>query len=386
MRYAIKPEKVMTSSGELLNKYVVINQGKIESIQEEKPVDCDVHYYPDSYLSAGFIDVHIHGRAGADVMDENDTALATIAQALPQTGVIAWVGTTVSAPWQNILSSMQRMKDYIQQGKQSGAELLGSFMEGPYFTERHRGSHPTEYLMPPTIPQLEELLQISDRTLLRVAIAPEIENAEPAIKWLVENGVKVSVAHTNATFEQVTKAYYLGADCGVHLFNGMSALHHREPGCTGAVLYHDMLAEIIADGIHVHPAVLNLAYKLKTYRKMVLITDCMRAGGLPDGEYTLGVQTVRVENGQARTFDGSLAGSTCSLDQALRNMVFKADVPVWEAIQMVTTIPATYLGVADRIGDIAVGKEANFTLLNKELQVQATYIQGEQVYKCGEKF
>ncbi|VGM96373.1 N-acetylglucosamine-6-phosphate deacetylase [uncultured Avibacterium sp.] len=119
---------------------------------------------------------------------------------------------------------------------------------------------------------------------------------------------------------------------------------------------------------------------------MVLITDCMRAGGLPDGEYTLGVQTVRVENGQARTFDGSLAGSTCSLDQALRNMVFKADVPVWEAIQMVTTIPATYLGVTDRIGDIAVGKEANFTLLNKELQVQATYIQGEQVYKCGEKF
>lgn len=240
--------------------------------------------------------------------------------------------------------------------------------------------------MPPTIPQLEELLQISDRTLLRVAIAPEIENAEPAIKWLVENGVKVSVAHTNAIFEQVTKAYYLGADCGVHLFNGMSALHHREPSCTGAVLYHDMLAEIIADGIHVHPAVLNLAYKLKTYRRMVLITDCMRAGGLPDGEYTLGVQTVRVENGQARTFDGSLAGSTCSLDQALRNMVFKADVPVWEAIQMVTTIPATYLGVADRIGDIAVGKEANFTLLNKELRVQATYIQGEQVYKCGEKF
>lgn len=382
MRYAIKAGKVITSSNELMNKYVVINQGIIESIQTEKPTDCDIYYYPDSYLSAGFIDVHIHGRAGADVMDENDTALTTISQALPSTGVTGWVGTTVSAPWEKILSSMQRMKSYIKQGKQSGAELLGSFMEGPYFTERHRGSHPTQYLMPPTIEQLEELFTVSDRTLLRVAIAPEIENAESAIKWLIENGVKVSVAHTNATFEQVTKAYYLGADCGVHLFNGMSALHHREPGCTGAVLYHDMLAEIIADGIHVHPAVLNLAYKLKTYRRMVLITDCMRAGGLPDGEYTLGVQTVRVTEGQAKTFDGSLAGSTCSLDQALRNMVFKANVPVWEAIQMVTTVPAIYLGVEERIGDIAVGKTANFTLLDNELRVQATFIRGEKVYQC----
>lgn len=380
MRYAIYAGKVITSSAELLNKYVVVNQDKIESILDDVPTDCDIHYYPDSYLSAGFIDVHIHGRGGADVMDEDNNALATIAQALPSTGVTGWVGTTVSAPWVNIISSMRRMRDYIQTGQQQGAELLGSFMEGPYFTERHRGSHPTQYLMPPTIAQLEELLTVSDRTLLRVAIAPEIDNAEEAIKWLVAHGVKVSSAHTNATFEQVSKAYYLGADCGVHLFNGMSALHHREPGCTGAVLYHDMLAEIIADGVHVHPVVLKLAYQLKTYKRMVLITDCMRAGGLPDGEYTLGVQTVRVEDGQAKTFDGSLAGSTCSLDQALRNMVFKADVPAWEALQMVTTIPAHYLGVIDRLGDIAVGKQANLTLLDSQLNVQATIIKGEKVF------
>lgn len=382
MRYAIQAETIITSNTTLHNKVVIVNNGRIEKIADlPAPQDCELHQFEKCYLSAGFIDVHIHGRAGADVMDKEDNAIQTIANALPSTGVTAWVGTTVTAPWDDIIDSMTRMKNYIESDQQQGAELLGSFMEGPYFTERHRGSHPTAYLMPPTIEQLSELVKASGKTLMRVAVAPEIDNATQAIDWLVKNGIKVSVAHTNATFEQVTAAYYQGADCGVHLFNGMSALHHREPGCCGAVLYHDMLAEIIADGIHVHPVVLQLAYKLKTYKKMMLITDCMRAGGLPDGEYTLGIQTVKVENGQAKTFDGSLAGSTCSLDQALRNMVFKADVPVWEALQMVTTIPAHYLGVSDRLGDIAEGMEANLTILDQDLTVQATMVKGQWVFK-----
>lgn len=380
MRYAIQADTVITAAG-AIKKFVVIKNGIIEQLCDELPEDCECISFPDCYLSAGFIDVHIHGRAGADVMDQQTDTLDIIASALPKTGVTAWVGTTVSAPWDTIISSMVCMREYIKTNNQCGAELLGSFMEGPYFTERHRGSHPIQYLMPPTLEQLQELVEVADSTLLRVAIAPEIKGAEKAIKFLTEKGIKVAIAHTDATFEQVTAAYYLGADCGVHLFNGMSGLHHRKPGCCGAVLYHDMFAEIIADGIHVHSAVLTLAYRLKHYQKMMLITDCMRAGGLADGEYTLGVQTVKVENGQAKTFDGSLAGSTCSLDQALRNMVYQANVPIWEAIQMITSVPAQYLRLNHRIGDIKPGLDASFTILDKDLNVKATMVKGKWVYR-----
>ncbi|TCJ95866.1 N-acetylgalactosamine-6-phosphate deacetylase [Volucribacter psittacicida] len=379
MRYAIQAKKIITATAELNDKVLVIEQGKISQICDQLPPDCEHIIIKQGYVSAGFIDVHIHGRAGADVMDDDPNAIATIAKTLPQTGVTGWVGTTVSAPLNYIYASMQRMKAYID-APQQGAELLGSFMEGPYFTERHRGSHPTKYLLSPTIEQLEQLVQAAGGTLLRVAIAPEIDNAHQAIDWLVARGIKVVVAHTNASYEQVAEACRRGADSAAHLFNGMSALHHREPGCCGATLYHDMLAEIIADGIHVHPVVLNLAYRMKSYKKIMLITDCMRAGGLPDGEYTLGIQTVRVSNGQARTFDGSLAGSTCSLDQALRNMVFKANVPVWEAVQMMTYVPAKYLGLDQRIGHIAEGLTANLTVLDDDLQVKATMINGQWLY------
>lgn len=379
MRYAIQAKKIITATAELNDKVLVIEQGKISQICDQLPPDCEHIIIKQGYVSAGFIDVHIHGRAGADVMDDDPNAIATIAKALPQTGVTGWVGTTVSAPLDYIYASMQRMKAYID-APQQGAELLGSFMEGPYFTEPHRGSHPTKYLLSPTIEQLEQLVQAAGGTLLRVAIAPEIDNAHQAIDWLVARGIKVVVAHTNASYEQVTEACRRGADSAAHLFNGMSALHHREPGCCGATLYQDMLAEIIADGIHVHPVVLNLAYRMKSYKKIMLITDCMRAGGLPDGEYTLGIQTVRVANGQARTFDGSLAGSTCSLDQALRNMVFKANVPVWEAVQMMTYVPAKYLGLDQRIGHIAEGLTANLTVLDDDLQVKATMINGQWLY------
>lgn len=195
-----------------------------------------------------------------------------------------------------------------------------------------------KYLKAPTISELETLLESAGDSLLRVAVAPEAQGSIEAIDWLVNRGIKPSVAHTAATYEQTSDAFLHGADCGVHLYNGMTGLHHREPGCCGAVLYHDVLAELIADGIHVHPVMMQLAYRMKGYQQLALITDCMRAG-LPDGDYTLGAQTVSVTQGQAKTADGSLAGSTCSLDSALRNMVQLAHVPEWEAVQMATAIP-----------------------------------------------
>ncbi|WP_407082529.1 N-acetylglucosamine-6-phosphate deacetylase [Photobacterium leiognathi] len=377
MRFALHPQRIFTPTGIAYNQYVIVNDGKIEAITETKPLDCDVTELEGQTLVPGFIDIHIHGRAGADVMDATSQALQTIADALPKTGVVAWVGTTVTAPWQDIINALQQVREFCQQPKQVGAKLLGSFLEGPYFTEAYRGSHPTQYLQAPSIAALAELKEVAGDSLIRVALAPEYQGSDEAIQWLTAQGIKPSIAHTSANFEQVTTAHQHGADCGVHLFNGMSGLHHREPGCAGAVLFHDMLVELIADGIHVHPVMMQLAYRMKGYQKLALITDCMRAGGLNDGKYQLGAQMITVTNGEARTDDGSLAGSTCSLDQALRNMIMLAGVPEWEAVQMATSVPAKYVGIDDKLGFIKPGYNASFALLDPQFQIQATLIDGQ---------
>ncbi|PSV09597.1 N-acetylglucosamine-6-phosphate deacetylase [Photobacterium leiognathi subsp. mandapamensis] len=377
MRFALHPQRIFTPTGIAYNQYVIVNDGKIEAITETKPLDCDVTELEGQTLVPGFIDIHIHGRAGADVMDATPQALQTIADALPKTGVVAWVGTTVTAPWQDIINALQQVREFCQQPKQVGAKLLGSFLEGPYFTEAYRGSHPTQYLQAPSIAALAELKEVAGDSLIRVALAPEYQGSDEAIQWLTAEGIKTSIAHTSANFEQVTTAHQHGADCGVHLFNGMSGLHHREPGCAGAVLFHDMLAELIADGIHVHPVMMQLAYRMKGYQQLALITDCMRAGGLSDGKYQLGAQMITVTNGEARTDDDSLAGSTCSLDQALRNMIMLAGVPEWEAVQMATSVPAKYVGIDDKLGFIKPGYNASFALLDPQFQIQATLIDGQ---------
>nr|WP_305462895.1 N-acetylglucosamine-6-phosphate deacetylase [Photobacterium leiognathi] len=377
MRFALHPQRIFTPTGIAYNHYVIVNDGKIEAITETKPLDCDVTELEGQTLVPGFIDIHIHGRAGADVMDATPQALQTIADALPKTGVVAWVGTTVTAPWQDIINALQQVREFCQQPKQVGAKLLGSFLEGPYFTEAYRGSHPTQYLQAPSIAALAELKEVAGDSLIRVALAPEYQGSDEAIQWLTAQGIKTSIAHTSANFEQVTTAHQHGADCGVHLFNGMSGLHHREPGCAGAVLFHDMLVELIADGIHVHPVMMQLAYRMKGYQQLALITDCMRAGGLSDGKYQLGAQMITVTNGEARTDDGSLAGSTCSLDQALRNMIMLAGVPEWEAVQMATSVPAKYVGIDDKLGFIKPGYNASFALLDPQFQIQATLIDGQ---------
>nr|WP_305369341.1 N-acetylglucosamine-6-phosphate deacetylase [Photobacterium leiognathi] len=377
MRFALHPQRIFTPTGIAYNQYVIVNDGKIEAITETKPLDCDVTELEGQTLVPGFIDIHIHGRAGADVMDATPQALQTIADALPKTGVVAWVGTTVTAPWQDIINALQQVREFCQQPKQVGAKLLGCFLEGPYFTEAYRGSHPTQYLQAPSIAALAELKEVAGDSLIRVALAPEYQGSDEAIQWLTAEGIKTSIAHTSANFEQVTTAHQHGADCGVHLFNGMSGLHHREPGCAGAVLFHDMLVELIADGIHVHPVMMQLAYRMKGYQQLALITDCMRAGGLSDGKYQLGAQMITVTNGEARTDDGSLAGSTCSLDQALRNMIMLAGVPEWEAVQMATSVPAKYVGIDDKLGFIKPGYNASFALLDPQFQIQATLIDGQ---------
>jgi N-acetylgalactosamine-6-phosphate deacetylase len=384
-QYAILADRIFTPEGIRYQQYVIVNGDVIYDVVSVPPKNYPIVHLKGRSLLPGFVDIHIHGRAGFDVMDASQSGLQTIADDLVKTGVVAWVGTTVTAPMEDIKHALMGVREFISQSQTSGAQLLGSFLEGPYFTERHRGSHPVKYLKAPTIAELDTLWRCAGNSLLRVAIAPEAEGAIEAIDWLIQHDIKTSVAHTAADFTQTHNAFLHGADCGVHLYNGMTGLHHREPGCCGAVLYHDVLAELIADGIHVHPVMMELAYRLKGYQKIVLITDCMRAGGLPDGDYALGAQIVSVYEGQARTADGSLAGSTCSLDSALRNMVKLAHIPEWEAVQMATSVPTEYLGISNQLGAIRKGAQASFAVVDNNFYLTDTFIRGKHVHSVSGK-
>ncbi|MDA1380694.1 amidohydrolase family protein [Plesiomonas shigelloides subsp. oncorhynchi] len=266
----------------------------------------------------------------------------------------------------------------FRQEQSGGARLVGSFLEGPYFTEPCRGSHPTAYLKAPLREELSQLVAIADGSLLRVAMAAEFPDAPELTHWLVEQGIKVSVAHSDASFVQTQELYEAGMDCGVHLSMGCVACITVSQ--VAVVRYFITRSfELIADGVHVHPVMMQLAYRMNGYQNIALITDCMRAGGLPDGDYVLGAQTVSVSHGEARTRDGSLAGEYLQFDHAVRNMIFSVGIDEWEAVQMATAVPARYLNIDDQLGDIAIGKAASFAVVDHDFHLQQTMLDGEWV-------
>ncbi|MCY9873748.1 N-acetylglucosamine-6-phosphate deacetylase [Vibrio barjaei] len=377
MRTAFTANQIVVEGGMIPDGYVIVEDGVIIDIVSQRPGDCDVIHQYDGTIAPGLIDIHIHGRVGFDVMDATPEALSRISRDLCKIGVTGWVATTVTDEIPNLKAALKNVDAYIKVQPKQEATILGSFLEGPFLNCAYRGAHPEQLLIEPHKHLVDDILAASGSTLKRVAIAPELPYANEAIRRFRESGVKVAAAHTNANFSEMATAYNLGVDCGVHLFNGMSPLHHREPGCAGAVLYLDMLAEIIADGIHVNEVVLNLAYRMKGYKKMALVSDCMRAGGLSDGEYKLGSLDVIVKGGITKTQSGSLAGSTCELASSIKKMVKQANVPLWEAIQMATSVPAKYMDAFEVMGSVSIGKRANLAIFDKNLDIVETVMNGE---------
>ena len=382
-QYALKAAQVFTPEGILDNAFVHISKGRIDSVSDSLKADYTLVDLGNHKLMPGLIDMHIHGQSGADTMDASEEALATIARDLPKTGVVGFLGTTVTAPWQKILAALANVKTTMGKDQDGGAEILGTYVEGPFFTPKNKGAHPEQFFLAPSEERIADLLEVAGDTLKVVALAPETEGAVEATRQLVAHGVRVAMGHSDATWEQVEACVEAGATIGVHLYNGMSGLHHREPGCVGAMLANDsVIAEMIADGVHVHPAVLKLSWKCKGTDRSALITDCMCAGGLPDGVYQLGELPVSVKNGVARTDCGSLAGSTLSLNRAIKNMTQLAGVPELDAVKMASEVPARILGVDQRIGSIAPGMEASLTVMDDDFNVLLTLVKGQQVFSA----
>ena len=371
----IYAKQALTPVGWLANAMLTIKNGKIIKIEQTDKVCSD-----NIKVLPALIDTHVHGVMGADTMDANHEALNTMSCFLAQHGIGAFLATTVTESHKKIEAALVQVKQSIKQGV-AGATLLGSYLEGPFFNAVHKGAHPETLLHAPDRKLIEKWLALAEGTLKCIALAPEYPNALEIIAWLRSINIRVMVGHTNADYQTTKAALLAGASGVVHCYNGMSGLYHRNPGVVGAALTIDNCqTEIIIDGHHVHPAAVDIAYKC-CGKNLLLISDAMRATGMSDGDYQLGKLKVHVQDHIVWTEDGSLAGSTLTIDRAVSNLADYANISFAQAWLHGSFYPAKALGIDDTLGSIAPNKLANLVLLNDNNQIVATIINGHVVYK-----
>ena len=362
---------------------ISVENGLIKEIKSGV-VDSEIASVPESAIVVpGFIDEHIHGAMKSDAMDGNIKDLSNIASAIASEGSTAFLATTMTQSPENIENALKSVNEYINLNKSEGAELLGVHLEGPFISPKHVGAQPLEYVVNPSGEVMKKYLDYAGGNIKIVSLAPETEGAEQLVKFLKERGVVASIAHTGAKFKDCEKAVEWGMTNVTHTYNAQTGLHHRDAGVVGSALLMDELScELICDLIHVSVPAIKLVVKNKPADKVILITDSMRAKHLPDGESELGGQLVIVKNGEARLVDGTLAGSVLKMNDAVKNIHKSVGVPLETAIDFATANPAKNLGVYDKMGSIKEGKQANFTVLDKEtFEVLLTVRKGVVIYK-----
>ncbi|MDT3700444.1 MAG: N-acetylglucosamine-6-phosphate deacetylase [Thermincola sp.] len=343
--------------------------------------DNQVFDFESSYICPGFIDMHIHGYAGADVMDCTVESLDRVSWELAQRGTTSFLATTMSAPSAQLVRAIGNIRDTKQQGTR-GAQLLGCHLEGPFLNPGKKGAQKAGFLRLPSTTELQDYLDAGRGCIRMITMAPELAGAFEVIKMAGQMGIIVSLGHSEASLPQVAEACEAGLGHVTHVFNAMDGLHHRDPGTTGAVLSMPSLSvDVIPDGFHVHPSVIKILIQSKGINRVSAISDCIRAGGLGDGEYELGGQRVLVKNGFANLADGTLAGSTITLSEGLKVLVEKVGLSLAEAVKMVSLNPARTLGLTDR-GVLERGKRADIVVLDTHLNVLMTIIAGRIVYKA----
>jgi len=378
--------KAVTPKGEIANAGILIRDGEIEMVGPrsgmELPSRATESRATDSTAIPGFVDVHIHGAGGHDVMEANETALSTITGRLAAFGTTSLLATTITASADDTCRSVEGIAKYISgqyQTNEARAEILGIHFEGPFLSKERRGVHPTEWLQLPSAELLQRFLQAASGNARVLTIAPELLAAMPCIDAARSLGMVVSIGHTDATYEQARAAVAHGAHHATHVYNAMRPFTHRDPGVIGAVLTTpEVTAELIADGIHVDEIAMKVLLQAKGAQGVVLISDGTSATGMPDGEYMLGGLKVTVNGGVCRNAEGRLAGSTLTLDRALRNIV-GLGIPLADAVRMLTLNPATLLGIEFKKGALRTGADADIVLLNDGLEIERVWARGTLV-------
>jgi len=331
----------------------------------------------------GFVDVHIHGASGHDVMEATNEALGAVARTVAGHGTTSFVATTVTASPEDTCRSVEGIARFIavqHETDEPRAEVLGIHYEGPFISAARRGVHPLEWIQLPSAELLEKFLHAASGNARILTIAPELLGVTPCIDTARKAGLVVAIGHTDATYEQARAAIARGARHAVHVYNAMRPFSHRDSGVIGAVLTSpEVTAELIADGVHVEEAAMRLLLQAKGAGCVILVSDGISATGMPDGRYTLGTFEVTVARGVARNSEGRLAGSTLTLDRALRKIV-ALGVPLADAVGMLTTNPATLLGIEFKKGVLRSGADADIVLLDESLHIRDVWVRGVSLH------
>ena len=381
MRTLIIGGKIVTPTKTLSEHTLVVEDGKITSfVRGKAPVGTSDQVIDAAgrWVAPGYIDIHVHGAVEADTMDATPDAIHAMARFFASRGVTSYYPTTMSGWPEPIQSAIENVAACSQPA--DGARHIGVHVEGPYLDVTYKGAQPEYYLRDADPSEYERWLATGVVKL--VTIAPERNASLDFIDRGVAEGVEFAVAHSAASYEQVIEAADHGLRQGTHTFNGMLGLHHRRPGTVGGILTDDRIyAQVIADGIHTHPAIVKLIVRAKTPARTVLITDAIRAAGCPDGEYELGGEPVIVKDGVARNEAGSLAGSTLTMDAAVRNVMAFAGLSFEEVLPMATSVPAEAMHLAGKKGVLQPGADADIILLDESLNVRLTMIDGQIIYQ-----
>lgn len=378
--YRILPEGCILVTGETIT---AVAPGNIEFTDA---VEIDAK---GNYISPGFIDIHVHGGGGSDFMDGTENAFLKIAETHARYGTTAMLPTTLTSEKENLLETLKLYEQANKRNK-SGAQFIGMHLEGPYFAMNQRGAQDPRYIRDPDPAEYKEILARSS-SVKRWSAAPELNGAIEFGKYITSKGVLAAVAHTDAIYEQVLEAFENGYTLATHLYSAMSGVTRRNAFryagvIESAFILDEMDVEIIADGIHLPAPLLKLVYKIKGPEHTALITDAMRAAGMPEGESILGnLKTglkVIVEDGVAKLPDRtSFAGSVATADRLVRTMMTMADIPLMDAVRMITSTPARIMKVADKKGSLAEGKDADILIFDKDIKIKKTIIMGRVVYE-----
>jgi N-acetylglucosamine-6-phosphate deacetylase len=375
--------RALTPANEISDAGILIREGVIEAIGPRSgitlPAAATEIRAVDQTAIPGFIDIHIHGAGGRDVMEATSEALQAVTIKVAEFGTTSLLATTVTASPDDTCRAAAGISHYITQqhgALESRAEVLGLHFEGPFISKVRPGVHPVEWIQPPSADLLERFVQAAGGNARLLTIAPEVLGAVPCIEAARKAGLIVSVGHTDANYEQTRFAIARGARSATHTYNAMRPFTHRDPGVIGAVLTSpEINAELIADGVHVEEGAMKLLLQAKGSERVILVSDGLSATGMPDGKYMLGDFEVTVTNGVCRNAAGILAGSTLTLDRALRNIV-NLGFPLRDAVRMLTLNPASLLGIEFKKGSLRAGADADILLLDQGLRVANVWTRG----------
>ncbi len=375
----IMKDRVINDSVIIFEKKIIniINKDNFPKYKENYKEEIEVIDAKGKYVSPGFIDIHIHGAGGYDTMDATLEALEAISTTIAKNGVTAYLPTTMTMHRDSIYKAFDAIREAMQL-EIKGAKILGVHMEGPFINEKFKGAQKADNIIKPNYDIIKDYLDI----IKIITLAPEQDENHSFINKVKGNSkITLSVGHSDASYEETMRAIEHGITHATHTFNAMSPLNHRKPGIVGAIFASDITCELIADTIHVHPAIFNMLINIKHKDKVVLITDSMRAGCMKCGIYELGGQKVIVKNGAAKLQDGTLAGSVLTLNKAVKNMLKHSSLEIFEAVAMASFIPAKVINIDGKKGSIDIGYDADIVIFDEDINVCLTIVEGKTVYE-----